>query len=78
MVAMLNGEGGEDCVRISNVLNRESQVSVKKILTKKKRPCSEEQGALVSSGAEDETRTRTSFRSPPPQDGVSTNSTTPA
>ena len=29
-------------------------------------------------GAEDETRTRTGYRPPPPQDGVSTNSTTSA
>ncbi len=45
---------------------------------KQKRPLPQEKEPYNLDGAEDETRTRTGCRPPPPQDGVSTNSTTSA
>ena len=45
---------------------------------KQKRPLPQEKEPYNLVGAEDETRTRTGCRPPPPQDGVSTNSTTSA
>ncbi len=59
--------------------NNEQQYESKaEIPLKQKRPLPNRRDLKYLDGAEDETRTRTGNRPPPPQDGVSTNSTTSA